>query len=50
MDVNLQILKKNGGGFRTLSFVWDDVYGISMTVYCVLDTPLLVLLSVYFFY
>ena len=22
MDVSLQILKKNGGGFRTLSFVW----------------------------
>ena len=24
MDVSLQIFKKNGGGFRTLSFVWDE--------------------------
>ena len=23
MEVSPQIFKKNGGGFRTLSFVWD---------------------------
>ena len=23
MEVSLQIFKKNGGGFRILSFVWD---------------------------